>query len=161
MKFRIPLPHFTHAIECRDAQGNLKWVEKIRNTVVTVGMNALLDTFFSGASYTAAWYMGLMGSGTVADTDTMASHPGWSEITAITASARPGIAWNAASNGTKSVSTPTSFTMSAAATVYGAFIVNDLTLGGTAGTLYSGAQFSTSRTVAVGDVINVIPSLSV
>ena len=88
---RVPVPKFTYAIECRDAQGNLKWREKIHNLVTTGGMDNLLDTYFSGSGYTAAWYMGLMGSGTVADTDTMASHPGWSEITAITASARPGI----------------------------------------------------------------------
>lgn len=158
---RVPVPKFTYAIECRDAQGNLKWREKIHNLVTTGGMDNLLDTYFSGSGYTAAWYIGLMGSGTVASSDTMASHPGWSEITQITASSRPGITWNAASTGTKSVPTPVSFTMSAATTVYGAFVVSDPTLGGSAGTLYSGAQFSTSRTVAAGDVVNVIPSMSV
>ena len=59
-----------------------KWVESFHNVVCTAGKNDLLDKYFAGSGYTAAWYMGLISSvsySAVSAADTMASHSGWRE----------------------------------------------------------------------------------
>ena len=63
-------------VECRDAEGNLKWEEKFPNLVVNEGLQYINTEFFKGVTYTATWYMGLVdgpGAGnTYAAGDTMA-----------------------------------------------------------------------------------------
>ena len=49
-----------YTFECRDKGGNLKWQEQVHNLVVDAGLNDLLDKYFKGSSYTAAWYVGLI-----------------------------------------------------------------------------------------------------
>ena len=46
--------------KCFDAQGNLKWEESTHNLVVNVGLADMNDKYFSGSTYTAAWYLGLV-----------------------------------------------------------------------------------------------------
>ena len=48
-------------VECRDAQGNLKWQEEIPNLVVAVGKQLLLDTLLrtSGTYTTNGPFLGL------------------------------------------------------------------------------------------------------
>jgi hypothetical protein len=48
---------------CYDKDGNVKWVAKSPNLVVNVGLADMNDKYFSGSGYTAAWYIGLYGSG--------------------------------------------------------------------------------------------------
>ena len=38
-------------VECRDAQGNLKWTEEFPNLVVAIGKQLMLDTLLKGSSY--------------------------------------------------------------------------------------------------------------
>ena len=147
-----------YTVECLDAQGNVKWSETIKNLVVTVGKNDMLDQFFAGTSYNAAWYLGLIdgaSSPTYNAADTMASHTGWSEFTGYSNSTRPAPTWSAASSGSKAT-TATSFNINASGTVAGAFMTTDGTISGTTGTLYSAGNFTGgSRTVASGDTLNV------
>lgn len=145
-----------YVVECFDAAGNLKWEDQIKNLVVTVGKNDLLDVYFSGSSYTATWYLGLINSGgTYAATDTMSSHPGWTENTDYSAGARPAPSWTSASAGSKA-STPTAFSINASATIGGAFLTTNSTKGGGTGLLYSAGNFTGgNRTVANGDTLNV------
>ena len=60
-----------------------KWTEAFDNLVTTPGRNDMLDKYLAGSSYTAAWYILLIGSTSyttgAAVTDTMASHGGWAE----------------------------------------------------------------------------------
>ena len=80
-----------YEVECVDSDGQVKWVDTIENLVVTVGKNDLLDKYFAGSAYTAAWYMGLVDGAstpTYAAGDTLASHAGWTESTAYTGSNR-------------------------------------------------------------------------
>jgi hypothetical protein len=153
-----------YVVECFDQDGNIKWQENIENIVVTVGKNDLLDKYFAGSAYTAAWYMGLVDGAstpTYAITDTMSSHAGWTESTGYSNSTRPTVAWNAASSGSK-VSTATSFSINATVTIIGAFMVTNSTKGGTTGTLYSAGSFSAgSRSVLSGDTLNVTYTSSV
>jgi hypothetical protein len=51
-------------VTCTDADGNLRWEETFKNLVVNVGKADLLNKYFAGTSYTAAWYLGLVDGGT-------------------------------------------------------------------------------------------------
>ena len=66
-----------YEVVCRGADGNVKWVETVRNTFVNTGLNYLLDSGFGGTEY-----LGLKGSGMPSSADTMSSHGTWSEVTA-------------------------------------------------------------------------------
>ena len=151
-------------VKCLGADGQVKWEDTIKNLVVTVGRNDLLDKYFAGSAYTAAWYMGLVNGGTTptyAAGDTLASHAGWTELAAGTAYTgnRVTVGWSAASGGSKS-STTTAFSIIASNTVAGALLATVNT--GTSGILYSAGNFTGgSRTVASGDTLNVTYTASV
>jgi hypothetical protein len=159
-------------VKCLDADGNLKWEDSIENLVVTVGKNDLLDNYFAGSAYTAAWYMGLVDNASFsayAAGDTLASHTGWLEYLNYTISGsstnRATAAWNAASSGSKA-STATTFTISGAGgTVLGAILcatqARNTSSNGGAGILYSAGSFATSRAVIAGDSLLVTYTASV
>ncbi len=69
-----------YRFECVGRDGRVKWVEEIHNLVVNAGLNDLLDKYFKGEGYTAAWYVGLKGAGSADAGDTLASHSGWAEV---------------------------------------------------------------------------------
>ena len=159
-------------VECRDANGNLKWEEKFPNLVVAVGKQLMLDTFLrtSGTYTTVGPFLGLIGNNTTfAAADTMASHS-WTEFINYTVggSAVRGTAVFAAS--TSSGSTPSNVTTSTATaitytitgaggTVYGCFLVTGSgavsTQSSTAGTLYSEGNFATAKVTTSGDTVSV------
>jgi hypothetical protein len=151
-----------YTVECFDAEGNLKWQDSINNLVVTVGKNDMLDKYFAGTTYTAAWYMGLVDNAsfsTYAAGDTLASHAGWLEFLSYTGTNRITAAWAAASAGAKAT-TSTSFNINGAGSVLGALLcttqAKNTASNGGAGILYSAGTFTGgARTVASGDVINV------
>lgn len=154
----------SYTVTCVGADGQIKWEDTIKNLVVTVGKNDLLDKYFQGSSYTAAWYLGLVDGGTsptYAAGNTMSSHSGWTENTDYAASTRPAPTWNAASSGSKATNA-TSFSINATATIAGAFMTTDNTKGGTSGILYSAGNFTGgNRSVASGDTLNVTYTASV
>ena len=158
-------------VECRDAQGNLKWNEEFPNLFVAVGKQFLLDTLLrtSGTYTTVGPFLGLINNSTsFAATDTMSSKT-WTELTTYTVggSAVRGTAVFAASsssgttpsNVTTSTATAITYTMTGSATVYGCFLVTGTgavsTISSTAGTLYSEGNFSTAKTVTSGDTVTV------
>ncbi len=154
----VRAPHLRYVVECLDKDGNPKWSEDFENLVTTGGKDFLLDTFFAGSAYTAAWYLGLL-NGTPAATDTAATHAGWTEANPYTGN-RPALAWSAASAGSKAATTVSySITAAGPTTVTGAFTASANT--GTTGTLYSAGNFSASRSVVAGDTLNVSLTLSV
>src|SRR5512141_2921554 len=70
-----------YTVECRDANGNLKWDDTIDNLVVNVGKNLALDTLFGGSAYTVTGpFMGLSRGATSTATDTMVTKTGWTEL---------------------------------------------------------------------------------
>ena len=149
-------PYFIYDIECRDSEGNLKWTEQFRNLVTTEGKTDIVDKYFKGSTYTAAFYCGLKGTGSAAAGDTLASHAGWSEVTPYSGN-RPAITFGTTSNGSNTA-TAVSFSCNGSATVAGAFIATVNT--GTSGTLYSAGDFSGSRSVVSGDTLNVTLTVS-
>ena len=156
-----------YKVECRDAQGNLKWDEAFPNLVVAVGKELLLDTLLrtSGTYTTVGPFLGLINNSTTfAAADTMTSKT-WTELTTYTVggSAVRGTAVFAAPTSASTVTTTTAtaitYTMTGSATVYGCFLVTGTgavsTISSTAGTLYSEGNFSTAKTVTSGDTVTV------
>lgn len=153
-----------YEVTCYDADGNLKWADQIENLVVTVGKNDLLDKYFQGSGYTAAWYLGLVDGAstpTYNAADTMSSHSGWTESVAYSNATRPAPSWNSASAGSKAT-TATAFNINATATIAGCFMTTVSTKSGTTGILYSAGSFTGgSRSVQSGDTLNVTYTASV
>ena len=161
-------------VECRDAQGNLKWEEEVPNLVVAIGKQLMLDTLLKGSSYSVVGpYLGLTKvSLTPAATDTMTTlvttnaaeftnyTVGGSAVrgTAVFASATSTGA--TPSNVTSSTATAITYTITGAGgTVYGCFLVTGSgavnTQSSTAGTLYSEGNFAVAKTTTAGDTVSV------
>lgn len=151
-------PRGTYVFECFGADGKLKWRDTLQNLVTTAGKNDLLDKYLAGSSYTAAWYLGLIGTtgySAVAAGDTAASHAGWTESVVYSNSTRPAPSWGSASSGSKA-STATAFNINGSDTIKGAFLISNSTKSGTSGILYSAGLFSGGdRLVASADTLNV------
>ena len=145
--------------ECFDKHGNLKWIDYIENLVVNVGLDDALDKYLKGSTYTAAHYCGLTdGTPTPAAGDTMASHAGWTEVTAYDEANRPTITWGTVSGQSVDNSANKAvFTISAnSTTIGGAFVATNNTKGGSTGTLYGvGAFTAGDKLLDDNDVLNV------
>ena len=160
-------------VECRDADGNLKWEDSFPNLVNAGGKQLMLDTLLSGVSYTTVGpFLGLISgaSPTFAAADTMTSHGGWTEFVNYTVggSAVRGTAvfGSASSTGltptnvTSKTATAITYTITGAGgTVGGCFLVTgsgaSSTLSNTSGTLYSAGAFGTAKITTVGDTVSV------
>jgi len=144
-------PYFTYTVECVGADGELKWAEEYKNLVTTAGKTDIIDKYFKGSAYTAAWYLGLKGTGAAVVGDTLASHASWAEVNPYTGN-RPAITFGTTSGGSNTATT-VSYSINATQTVAGAFVASVNT--GTSGTLYSAGDFTTPRNVLSGDTLNV------
>jgi hypothetical protein len=156
-------------VQCFDKEGNLKWTEEKHNLVVNVGLQDMNTKYFSGSSYTAAWYIGLYGAGasnTPAAGDTMSSHAGWTEVTAYSQATRPACTFGTATTADPSVITntasPATFSINGTTTVGGAFLTSDNTKSGTTGILFSASDFQSpgDRSVVNGDTLTVTYTFS-
>jgi hypothetical protein len=147
-------------VTCLAPDGSVRWEDALSNLVVTVGKNDLLNQYFRGSSYTAAFFVGLKTAGSISAADTMSSKS-WTEITDYSNATRPAFTAAVASGGsTDNSASPASFNINGTATVGGCFITTDSTKGGTTGTLFSATDFSTSRSVLSGDTLTVTYTIS-
>lgn len=149
-------PFFRYEMVCTDADGAVKWRDSFENLVTTEGKNDLLNKYFKGSSYTAAWYLGLKGAGTAAAGDTLASHGGWSELTPYSGN-RPAITFGTSASGSNTA-TGVAFSITSSATVAGAFVGSAAS--GTSGILYSAGDAGSTRAVASGDTLTVTLTVS-
>lgn len=161
-------------VECRDAQGNLKWEESFPNLVNAVGKELMLDTLLrtSGTYTTVGPFLGLISGSTPTfdAADTMSSHAGWTEFTNYTvggSSVRGTAVFSAASSTGASPSNVTTCGASAitytitggGGTVGGCFLVTgsgaSSTQGNTSGVLYSAGAFAVPKITTAGDTVSV------
>lgn len=156
-------------VRCHDKEGNLKWEQKSHNLVVNVGLADMNTKYFKGSGYTAAWYVGVYGpaaSNNPSSTDTMASHAGWTEVTAYSNATRPAATFGGATTADPSViansASPAQFLINASANVGGAFLTSGDSPGGSSGTLFSASDFAApgDRVVQNGDVLSVTYTFS-
>lgn len=147
------------AIECRDKHGNLKWTEDISNLVTNAGESYMLQAGLDAQTQITSWFIGLTdGTPTVAETDTMASHAGWVEVTAYSEAVRQ--AWTGGTESGQSIdnsAAPADFSINAdSTTVGGAFLASSSTKGESASTLYAVGAFSGGdRAVDDGDTLSI------
>lgn len=156
-------PRTRYTLECRRADGSLRWADDIYNTVVNVGLDDVLSQYLKGSAYTAAFFVGLISATpTIAATDTMASHAGWTEVTAYSEAVRQALVLGAVSG--QSVDNAASkavFSINGTVTVGGAFLTTNSTKGGTTGTLFSAAAFAAgNRSTLSGDTLNVTATIT-
>ena len=156
MKINIEMEN--HYVVEAHRNGELLWVDEYDNIVVDVGCNDVLDKYFKGSTYTAAHYVGLIAeSPTIVAGDTMASHSGWTEVTAYSEGARQTLTMGtvAAKSASNTLSKAV-FTINSDSTVVaGAFVATNSTKGGTTGTLYGAGTFTAPRTLQSGDTLSV------
>ena len=160
-------------VECRDAEGNLKWEDSFPNLVNAIGKELMLDTLLSGTSYTTVGpYLGLISgaSPTFTAADTMTSHAGWTEVVNYTVGGSAVRGTAAFSAATSTGTTPTNVTTKTASaitytitgaggTVGGCFLVTgsgaSASQSNTGGTLYSAGAFATAKVTTAGDTVSV------
>lgn len=158
-------------VECLDADGNLKWKETIKNLVTTEGLNYIMECGFKGGgvqSQISTWYVGLKDTGAPAAGDSSAaigaSPSAWTEYTEYSEANRQALTLGTVSAGSVSNSgNVASFTISSPAPdVYGVFVVDDNTKGGSspATVLYGVGDFASAKVVDVNDTLNVTVTLS-
>lgn len=154
-------------VTCVGPDGQVKWSDSFHNLVVNVGLQDMNTKYFTGSSYSATWYLGLItgpGSGTsYSATDTLTSHAGWSENSSYSGGVRPAAVFGTATTADPSVinnaGSVATFNMNATATIAGAFLTN--VSSGTSGILFSAGDFTGGdKSVDSGDTLNVTYSFS-
>ena len=146
-------------IVCYDKFGRLQYNDVGFNLVVNVGLDDILKVYYSKETTPATnQYTGLTDANpTVAATDTMASHPGWDELTPYSETNRPTVVWGSVSGQTTSNSASKAvFSINAGPQdIGGGFLTDNNSKGGSAGLLvgaaaYTGGNKSTNN----GDTLN-------
>lgn len=150
--------------------GGRFWIEKwmasglfvarqhVKNGITLVGLNDVLDAYFRQQAQ-STWRLGLIdnsGFDELAETDTMLSHVGWTEITTYSEANRP--LWTPGPASGQSIINPTSavFTMTATKTINGLFVVNEGTKGGTSGILWSTGSMDTPLFYQEGEIARCV-----
>lgn len=131
---------------------------EIENIVVNQGLNYLLGASLGAQSVVTAWYIGLFSNNyTILASDTAATiSANAGEVTQYTAGVRQN--WSSAPPAAQSITnsaTQASFTFNANLTVYGAFLISSSAINGTSGTLFSGAQFGSAKSVVNSDILQL------
>lgn len=153
-------PRGAFKIVCHAPDGSVRWEVDSPNLVVNQGKNDILNQYFRGSAYSASFFVGLKGTGTVAATDTISSKA-WTEVTAYSNATRPTYTTVAPTTQTITNSaSPAVFNINGTATVAGCFIITNNTKGGTTGTLFSAVDFVASRNVLNGDTLTVTYNVS-
>ena len=150
-----------YKIECVRG-GKVVWTEEFDNLVVTVGRNKYLDATLKTGLASPLWYVGLKDTGTVVAGDTMASHAGWAELTVYSNATRPAFTPGTIADGSVDNSASKAvFNINATDDIYGAFMADNNTKGGTTGTLLGGGDFASARGVISEDTLNVTVTASI
>lgn len=150
-------------VEHFDKDGNKKGEQSFPNGIVDVGLNHILATQFNAGTPVTTWYVALInnaGFSALAAADTMASHAGWAETSAYTEGTR--VEWTEGTPAARSITNGTAldFSINATVTVYGVFVTSVNTKGGSTGTLWATAAFSSPVSATNGDTLKVTYTVS-
>lgn len=142
---------------CRlfDPDGNLIDEWESPNGTTILGKNDMLNAYFGGTTQTSTWYIGLIdntGSPSLSESDTLASHAGWTEITSYTGDRKEWVDATAASK-VKGTTTKAAFVANADFTAYGAFLCAAAT--GTSALLFNTSAFSSPKAITNGSTLEV------
>ncbi len=123
-------------------------VVEFPNLIVNVGRTYISGSALIAVSPVTSFYLGIMSSTpTIAASDTMASHAGWTELTGYSNATRPtwvGVAGGTAGSLTNTAS-PGSFSINAGSqTLGGAFLTTSNTKGGSTGTLIAAGSVTST-----------------
>jgi hypothetical protein len=159
---RLVFENFYH-VECIGPDGELKWEDDIYNLVTNEGLDDVLSVYFGGSLQDSTWFVGLTDGAPLSEaaTDTLASHPGWTEFTAYSeGDDQPLVLGAVASQSVSNSGSPASFSIiSPGGTVGGAYISS--VTSGTAGILYGvGAFTGGDKSTSDGDTLNVTVTLT-
>lgn len=168
-----------YSVECRGADGALKWRDTVHNLWCSEGMEAVLTHALKGSAYTAANYLGLITStnytavartNTAANITTASGSPanGWNEAPSSVATPRGtpsfGTASSSGTNTDLATSSSVSFSILASATIKGCFLLvrsaagtaPTSAVGNTSGAILSAGLFTGGdKVVASSDTLNV------
>lgn len=142
-KTRLPIVvGHNYYVECWKPDGTLRWKDTARNTVVLEGLDDFLEKYYRSSGYTAQHYCFLTNATPVfAPSDTMATHPGWTELTQYSEANRPLLQMGAAASQVmNNASNRATYSLNAASlTIGGGGVTDNATKGGTSGLLVGGA----------------------
>lgn len=137
-------------------KNRLLWREETKNSIVNQGLDASLGSTLGAWTQVTSWYTGVTsGHPTIAAADTGSSHAGWDEFTGYTATER--IGYTPAAMSGQSISNTAakaSFSLNAAASIGGAFLISVNSKGINGGSLFAVASFAL-RTLSSGDTLEV------
>ena len=148
-------------IECYDKDGELKWKDDAHNMWVQEGRDYILNVIFKNGTRNDPLYVGLFEQETPSDDWTMSNNgTTWHENTDYSESARQEfIDGDISGTTTRQLDNDdniATFSITASATLKGAFLTTDNTKGGTSGTLLCAATFDEGdRNVTNGDTVKV------
>lgn len=131
---------------------------KGHNDVTVVGKNHMLDVTFGNTSPVTQvdpWYIGLINQSpvpTLSENDTLASHAGWTELTAYTGNRKAWTDANASAK-VKGTTTVSTFVMNATNEVNGIFVASVDT--GTSGILWATGSFDAAIDVVNTDELKI------
>jgi len=138
------------------------------NLVVDEGLEYAIGAALMETTQPTDWYIGAFKSNyTVLATNTAASREGdgMTEVVATTDvsnTSRPVWTGVQAAKVVTNAASPAVYTANAATDVYGAFLISDSTMAGTAGTLFAASQFAAApRSLGVSDQINITYQITV
>lgn len=138
--------------------GRLISRHRAKNGMTLVGLNDALEVLCRQQTQ-RTWKIGLIdaaGFDELSEDDTMASHAGWTEITAYSEGTRPAWGPGAAAGQVSINASSVAFTFTSAKTIGGLFLASDNTKGGTSGILLCTGELTTPATMAIGEQYKAI-----
>lgn len=145
--------------ECLRVLGKEKWQSITPNITVDEGLNDVLDVYFASGTPSANWYIGLKSTNQTpaAGFDAAGIGTDFTEGTIYSEGNRQ--AWTIAAISSKTATnsaSPATFSINNSGTIYGAFLINENTKGGTTGKMWCCSDFSVARPVVNGDTLKVV-----
>lgn len=133
-----------------------------KNGVTNAALTNLLDVYCRQQA-NSTWRLGLIDNDAfdeLDEDDTIASHAGWTEVTAYSEGSRP--LWAPGASADQTIINPSSvqFTMTATKTIAGIFVVNEGTKGGTTGLMLSTGLLDATALMQTGEALKIFYRLS-